>query len=176
MRVTCMLTISVNGYIARLDGQEDFLSHENWDEFLDAAHAAGNFVIGRNTYDTVTRLYDGFGFDDVDAGEKIIVTRNAVWPVPPGYRSVSSPQAAVDSLAARGAAQLLLVGGAGLNSSFARAHLIDEVVLTVEPVVLGEGVNVFATGMPDLRLTPTGTEPLSNGRLRVSYAVASPHS
>ncbi len=171
MRVTCMLNTSINGLIARLDGQEDFLCHDNWLDFLSAAKDANNFVIGRNTFDVVARLYEGFGFDDVQAAHKVIVTRNADWCAPEGYIVVNSPQAAIDYLRGKHMEQLLLVGGAGLNTSFAQAGLIDELVITLEPVVLGNGINLFAPRNFDLPLRHIKTEVVSNGRTRLAYAV-----
>ena len=49
------MAISVNGIIATKEGSEDFLSHDNWIQFVELAHKIGCFIWGRKTYDAVTK-------------------------------------------------------------------------------------------------------------------------
>ena len=47
VKVICANAVTPTGYIARDDGQEDFLPHEGWTEFLGAAKRYNNFIVGR---------------------------------------------------------------------------------------------------------------------------------
>ncbi|WP_232375623.1 dihydrofolate reductase family protein [Mesorhizobium comanense] len=66
---------------------------------------------------------------------------------------------------------MIIVGGADLAASLARAGLIDEYRLYVHPVVLGGGKPYFQSGL-SLQLKPLGTERLSQGVTLLRYAPA----
>jgi dihydrofolate reductase len=55
-----------------------------------------------------------------------------------------SPGKLLTALESRGYKKALLVGGAEINSAFLKANLIDELWLTVEPIILGNGKNLFS--------------------------------
>ena len=137
------MAMSMNGYIADKQGGEDFLSRDGWDALVELAEPAGALIIGRKTYEVVLQNYAGFGFTDVRA-ERIIITADELFLAPDGYHVVHSPQAAITLAKKLGHRQAILTGGAGINSSFMAAELIDEVIINVEPVVMGEGIPLFA--------------------------------
>lgn len=77
---------------------------------------------------------------------------------------------AVRSLKAQ-ADGLVILGGADLAASLARAGLIDEYRLYMHPVVLGGGKPYFQSGL-SLALTPLGTQSLPQGVTLLRYAPA----
>jgi dihydrofolate reductase len=164
------MVVTPNGYIARPDGSEDYSSHDGWLEFIDAAQRCNNFVIGRKTLDIVEQQYDGFGFEDVQCDYKVVVSTQPDLKLPSAYTLAKSPEDAISKL--RGNVDTIwLVGGSEINTAFAEAGLIDEVVLTVEPYIIGKGINLFATASFDLDLSFQQVEQLSGGRLKMTYAV-----
>ena len=165
-------TISPNGYIARLNGEEDWLSSANWFDFLKEAKEFDNFVMGRETYELVMRLYKDHNFDSVDVKYKVIVTRQD-FKAPSNYQVVHSPQEAVEFLEGEGLEKIFLVGGGKLNAEFAKAGLINEISLTIEPYMIGEGRQVLASGNYEFPLELKKTEELSGGRVRLVYKVKS---
>jgi dihydrofolate reductase len=66
---------------------------------------------------------------------------------------------------------LIILGGADLAASLARASLIDEYRLYMHPVVLGGGKPYFQSGL-SLALKPLGTENLAQGVTLLRYAPA----
>jgi dihydrofolate reductase len=170
MKIICSMVVTPNGYIARLDGSEDYASHEGWLEYLDTAHRYNNFVIGRKTLDVVNAQYGDHGFGDVQCDYKVVVSSQAGLELDPMYTLATSPQDVVARLSGR-VETILLVGGSEINAAFARAGLIDEVVLTIEPHIIGQGLPLFASSDFDLKLIYQGVEHLSGGRLRVTYQV-----
>lgn len=60
MKTTLYMATSANGIIARENGDEDFLSHENWKKFCELANEFGNFIVGRKTYDAVKKWDEGY--------------------------------------------------------------------------------------------------------------------
>lgn len=170
MKVICSMVITPNGYIARLDGQEDYASHANWLDYLETAKQYNNFVIGRKTLDIVNEQYDGFGFEDVDCEHKIVVSTQRDLKLNPAYTQALSPQDVIDQLNGK-VKNILLVGGSEINSAFAKQNLIDEVVVTIVPHVIGQGIQLFSPADFDLDLTFEEVEQLSEGRIRVRYSV-----
>jgi dihydrofolate reductase len=171
MKVLLDMVTSLNGFIAREDGDEDWLPSEGWDDFVDEAKRHGNIVMGRETYEQVTRRYKDYNFDGIEVPHKIIVTRQADFPAPQGYVVVHSPEEAWQHVQQAGLTTLFLIGGGVLNAEFAKRGLITHIQLTITPYVLGQGRPVLAFGDYEFGLTLVSTKRLSLGRVRVSYKV-----
>ena len=73
--------------------------------------------------------------------------------------------------AAAGDGMLWVVGGGGVASQFADAGLLDEVHLTVVPVVLGAGKPLFERPLPDGACSWPGPAPSSNGMVELRYEI-----
>jgi dihydrofolate reductase len=170
MKVIMANAVSINGMIAREDGGEDWLPDSGWKDFLASARHFGNFVMGRDTYETVMRLYPDYNFDDVETQFKIIVTRDASFKAE-GYITADSPQAAVAYVKAQGLDTVLLVGGGKLNASFLKHGLVDEIWLTITPHLLGQGRPVVDGRDIDVPLSLIETKQLDGGRILAKYAV-----
>ena len=123
MKVTLFMAFSTNGYIARENGEEDFLSHENWRQFAGLAKKIGCFVVGRKTYEVVRKLYPpSYNFNTIDATRIVISKRPINKPVK-GYVFVNSPSAAIRKARELGFDRILLAGGSTVNSSFIQRGL-----------------------------------------------------
>lgn len=170
MHLTLFMAMSANGLIADSRGSEDFLSDEHWNRFISLAKEHGNIIVGRKTYEAVKAWNNGLGFNDLGDITKIVVSRDASYSTDAGYICASSPQEALAALAHSGTENALLTGGANLNSQFAKAGLIDEIILSVEPVFLGEGKSLFAADDFEMR---TSVQSVSqNGQLvEIRYQV-----
>jgi dihydrofolate reductase len=73
--------------------------------------------------------------------------------------------------AAAGDGVIWVVGGGGVASQFADAGRLDEVHLTVVPVVLGAGKPLFERRLPGGSMRLTGTRPFENGMVELRYAI-----
>jgi dihydrofolate reductase len=76
--------------------------------------------------------------------------------------------------AAAGDGVLWIVGGGGVASQFAVEGRLDEVHLTVVPVVLGAGKPLFERPLPGGSMQLTGTRTFRNGMVELRYAVKAP--
>ncbi|HEV2726887.1 MAG TPA: dihydrofolate reductase family protein, partial [Solirubrobacterales bacterium] len=76
--------------------------------------------------------------------------------------------------AAAGDGGLWVVGGGGVASQFADEELLDEVHVTVVPVVLGAGKPLFERPLPSGSMRLTGTRTFRNGMVELRYAVKTP--
>lgn len=60
MKATLYMAVSANGFVARKDGNEDFLPHDGWLEMLSFTKEYGHLIWGRKTYEAVRGWGDNF--------------------------------------------------------------------------------------------------------------------
>ncbi|EKD58905.1 MAG: Bifunctional deaminase-reductase protein [uncultured bacterium] len=172
MKTILFMATSVNGYVARENGQEDFISHESWESFCNLAKECGCFVIGRKTYEVVKSWNDEtYNFDSIIGVQKVIVSANSEFTTDEDYIIANSPNDAVEKLSGKGFEKMLVVGGATNNSSFMRAGLVDEIVLSVEPFVLGSGIPIFSKEDFGYSLELIDIKQKENGLVQLHYKV-----
>ncbi len=163
------MAISANGIIATQTGSEDFLSHDNWIQFVKLANKIGCFIWGRKTYDAVIK-WEGDYLNDLKDVKKIIVSHSPV-ELQEGFTLADSPEQALDILNKSGFKEAIITGGSTLNSEFAKRGLIDEVVLDVNAVILGTGIPVFAPEDFELKLELTESTKVSGSVFELKYKV-----
>ncbi len=141
MKLILYMGMTVNGFIAKEDGNSEWTSEEDLKGFYEQSTKAGNIILGKNTYLAASR-YGYFPFPDAlnvvvshekienQWGEKVIVTDKA-------------PKKILEMLQVRGFETSFLAGGGTLNSSFMKGKLVDEIYLDVEPLVFGKGIRIF---------------------------------
>src|SRR5437899_3018256 len=129
-------------------------------------------VIGRKTFETVLT------FDTWPYGEKpvfVLSTRTlAPAPAPPGAvveRMSGPPAEIVSRLAARGVRHVYLDGGITIQR-FLQAGLIQRLIITRVPVLIGAGVPLFGTLPHDVRLRHIATRHYPSGLVQSEYNVA----
>lgn len=171
MKVILDMVISPNGFIAREDGNEDWLPSDGWEDFVNEAKQYNNIVMGRETYEQVTERYEDENFDNVDVDHKLIITARSDFKASEGYTVLHSPEAAVEYLNKTDVKTLFLIGGGVLNAAFAKCKLITQIQLTVTPYIIGKGRPVLAFDNFELDLTLLDVQRLNLGRVRLVYKV-----
>ncbi|OKP82950.1 dihydrofolate reductase family protein [Paenibacillus sp. P32E] len=158
-KVVLYVAMSLDGYIARLDGSVDWLYDVQGDGgdngYGDFYKGVGVVVMGRLTYDEVLKISDEFPY----AGKPCyVLTRREQAP----DKYVHFTDEALDSLIPRlqtmSDGDVWLVGGGQLVQAFLEHELIDEVQLTLIPKLLGEGIPLFPAGTVPGNLKLTGLE------------------
>ena len=76
-----------------------------------------------------------------------------------------------EMIAAAGDRHLWVVGGGNVASQFADAGLLDELLVTVVPVVLGEGKPLFDRRLPGGAMQLTGARTFDTGMVELRYDV-----
>lgn len=165
------MAISANGIIATETGDEEFLSHENWKKFCELAREFGNFVVGRKTYEAVKKWDGGYNFDDLIGVEKIVISQDQNLKLDEGYTLANSPQDALAKLSQKGFKKVLVTGGANSNSAFAKANLLDEIILNVEPVFIGKGIPLFAPQDFEIKAKLISAVTAESGIVTLKYKV-----
>ena len=169
MKVTLYMAMSLNGYIAEENGSEDFLSHENWEKFCSLAQRCGNFIVGRKTYEAVKNWGGGFGFDDLTGIKKVIISQDENYKLSEGYTLALSPEDALSKL--QNFESVLITGGSTINTAFIKANLLDEIIVNIEPAVVGKGIPLFTKSDFHKKLEFVSSETSKNGVLSLKYGV-----
>lgn len=171
MRASVFVGVSVDGFMARLDGGLDFLPSgggepHGFDEFMATVDA---LVIGRKTYETVL----GFGGWAYGGKPVIALSSKPLAPAPEGARvehMSGAPEDIVARLSARGVGHIYVDGGITIQS-FLRAGLIQRLIITRVPVLIGEGVPLFGPLARDIRLRHVATRHYQSGLVQSEYEV-----
>lgn len=176
MRVSVFIGTSVDGYIARADGDIAWM-HEveplegdddaGYGELLASVDA---LVMGRGSFEKVLE------FEDWPYGEKeVIVLSQTLKSVPEGLRATvkidtSTPQALMERLSKEGYQRIYLDGGKVIQS-FLREGLVDDLTLTTLPVLIGEGLPLFGALEHDVKLKLLDSRSWENGFVQAKYEV-----
>lgn len=160
------LGISLDGYIARLDGGVDFL-------FMPKDYSMGNFlatvdtaIMGRKTFDVALKM-GGFSGGSM---KNHVFSRSQPAGEREGVVFVNkTPAAFIRELRKRPGKNIWLMGGGELAREFLKADLVDELNLGIVPVLLGEGVPLFPSGFAQRDFTLAENRTYSKGLIGLRY-------
>ena len=172
MTISVFIGTSLDGFIARRNGAFDFLLEgggepHGYDEFFASVDA---LVIGRKTFETV------LAFEVWPYGDKRVVVLSDrpvdLSTVRGGAveQMAGPPAEIVSRLAASGAHHLYIDGGITIQG-FLRAGLIQRLIITRVPVLIGEGVPLFGTLPRDVRLRHVATRHYPSGLVQSEYHI-----
>jgi dihydrofolate reductase len=171
MKASVFIGISVDGFIARPNGALDFLPADGGEPhgFTEFFNSVDALVIGRKTYETV------LGFGGWFYGKKpvIVLSSKPLAPAPKKAvveRMSGEPAAIVKKLAARGIRHIYVDGGITIQR-FLRAGLIQRLIITRVPVLIGSGIPLFGELPKDVRLRAVSTRQYKSGLVQTEYEV-----
>jgi len=172
MKASVFVGTSVDGFLARLDGALDFLppgggEEHGYEAFFASVDA---LVIGRMTYETV------LAFDRWPYGEKpvFVLSTRPLAPAPAGAvmeKLSGAPVEIFSKLEARGFRHVYVDGGITIQR-FLKAGLIQRLVVTRVPVLIGEGIPLFGATGRDIALKHLATRAYESGLVQSEYEVA----
>lgn len=165
------IAVSADGYIARPDGSVDWLKVvEREGEDYGYQRFAGSvdaLVMGRKTYDTVV----GFGAWPFE-GKRVVVLTHRPGPSLHGEEHRAGPvRELAETLAAQGVRHVYVDGGEVIRQ-FLAAGLIDDITLSLIPIVLGRGLRLFAGGEPEVPLVLEESRAYPSGLVQLRYRLA----
>ena len=163
MKIILYIATSVDGFIARKNGSVDWLlefgnSEEDYGykEFLDSV---GTVVLGNTTYKEFKAPYENkkcFVFSRKNKGKRENITY-----VNTGVREF------VETLSDD--ENIWLVGGANIAKEFLKNNLIDEIIVTIIPIMLGEGIPLFYKNNGEHKLKLLDTKSFDSGVVQLHY-------
>ena len=172
MKASVFVGTSVDGFIARPNGDLDFLppgggEPHGYAEFMETVEA---LIIGRKTYETV------LSFDSWPYGDKpvFVLSTPTLAPAPAGAvveHLSGDPSEIASQLESRGFGHVYVDGGITIQR-FLRAGLIQRLIITRVPVLIGDGIPLFGSLPQDVRLQHIATSYYSSGLVQSEYEVA----
>lgn len=168
-RVSVYIATSLDNYIARDDGALDWLANVQDAGGGDYGYAGfmatiDLVLLGRNTYDAV-RTFDMWPFD----GKRVIVLTNRALQPAFGEESYAGALLPLmEQLGSEGVSRVYLDGGATIRQGLDEG-LVDDMTLSVVPVLLGSGRPLFTRGLPASGWTLTGAEGHPTGLVQLRY-------
>jgi dihydrofolate reductase len=165
------IAVSLDGFIARADGAIDWLAiveraGEDYG-FKDFNASVDTLVMGRKTYDTALG-FDGWPY----AGKRcVVVTNDTTRESRHGEEFYGGDLVTLfDRLGAEGAKHVYVDGGAVIAQALA-AKLIDDVTLSMIPVLLGEGTPLSPKIGQDVHLDLIEHRAFESGLVQLEYRV-----
>ncbi|MFC2031324.1 dihydrofolate reductase family protein [Chloroflexota bacterium] len=177
MKVSVYVATSLDGFIARKNGALDWLDEANaavpagedlgFQAFMDSVDA---LIMGRKTYEKVL----SFGQWPYGETPVVVLSRNAL-SLPPGVpdtvsHSSEPPRALLERLSAEGLEHVYVDGGVTIQGFLAEG-LVDEITVTVIPVILGDGIPLFGSMEKEIGLNHVRTTAFDFGFVQTTYAV-----
>ena len=168
--ISVFVGTSLDGFIARLNGNFDFLPADGgephgYDEFMAGIDA---IVMGRNTFEVVLK-FPSWPYE----GKRVVVLSSRsidVSAVKGGAveHMSGTPAEIVSRLAATGSHNLYIDGGLTIQE-FIRAGLIQRLIVTRVPVLIGSGIPLFGTIPRDIPLRHVVTRQYASGLVSSEY-------
>ena len=169
-RVVLYIAMSLDGYIAKPDGDLDFLSMvEQQGEdygYADFIKTIDAVIVGRKTYEKVISMGYDFPHSDKDA---YVITRTARPSVGSVKFYTGNLKELVTTLKRKTGGNIFVDGGAEIVNELLNENLIDEFYISVIPVLLGEGISLFKNGRPEFRLRLIQSRYFDKGLVQLHY-------
>lgn len=178
IQFSVFIATSLDGFIARPDGTLDWLPVPGTDDPEDYGYHAfmasvDALVMGRKTFETV-QAFDPWPY----AGTRVIVLSESRTTLPDGFETRAelfngSIEALVDRLTRDGVRRVYLDGGKTIQT-FLRAGLVNDILITRIPILIGQGIPLFGPLATDVPLTLEDSRAYPNGFVQYRYRVAAP--
>jgi dihydrofolate reductase len=171
MKTFVYIGISLDGFIAKTDGNIDWLvqfeSQEVTDSYLEYMSQIDAIVIGRGTFEKV------LSFPIWPYNKKVFVLSNSVKLVPDSIKEsvtilAMKPRELLDFLSNLGFSNIYIDGG-NVIQGFLKEDCIDEMIITTVPVLIGSGISLFGSLENDLSFIHKSTDVYSNGLVKSRY-------
>lgn len=170
-KIILYIASSLDGFIAGRNGDISWLDayqvegeDYGYSEFL---KIIDTIVMGSRTYEQVL----SFGSWPYEGFKTYVMTKRQHEPAERAKVEFCSGD--LDSFVPRirreSHKDIWLVGGASLAQSFLKHRFIDEMILSIIPVILGDGISLFGRSQEEYRLELLRSESYDNGIVQLHY-------
>jgi dihydrofolate reductase len=175
-KIIVNIATSADGYIARSDGNVDWLTRRpapkgfyglpKFSRTIDAK------IIGRKTFDMSVEMDASFSADDV---HYVFSRRSPPASVPAGVRFVmESIGVFVERIHQQAGKNIWMMGGGEIIGSFLDEGAIDEFIITVVPTFIGEGIRLISPRHREVPLRLRSLQRFPDGVVQLQYDVQRP--
>lgn len=173
-KIILFIATSLDGLIATPSGGVDWLFTDQDYGYSDFVSTVDTVIMGRKTYEKVLEFGD-YPYADMTS---YVVTRSPSIQQPETGRIIrveSSLTSLVEPLKQASGKDIWLVGGGELVRTFLQQKWIDQMILSIHPVILGQGIPLFpphvdsTASEPHHWFTLESTQHFDTGLVQISY-------
>lgn len=169
-KLVLFIAMSADGYIASTDGDLSFLSvvESKGEDYGYSNFVAGvdTVIMGRKTYEKVL----SFGIEFPHKNKRCIVVSDSKSGKDENVEFFSGNlNALINELKNTGKGDIYCDGGASLVFSLMKENLIDSFIVSIIPVMLGEGIRLFESGRPFMNLELEYAKSYPSGLVQLCY-------
>ncbi len=170
MKIIWSPAVTLDGNIAKADGNSDWPTDIDGEQFQQLIKRCGCVIVGKNTFEQ----YKGEVFPVGNAVTFVWTHDSASGKQHEGVEYVSgTPAEVVKTLEDKGYSEAVLAGGSVTNDAFVDAGLVSEITVTIYPLLFGSGMRLLSGSNIDLRLELIDSTNIGDGVVRNRYKVLS---
>jgi len=171
-KIIVNIATSADGFIARPDGDLDWLTSRRAPKGFYGlpkfARSVDAKILGRKTFDRSVKMGARFSTDDMH----YVFSRRPPASVPAGVQFVTqSISAFAERIRKEAGKNVWMMGGGEIIGAFLDEGAIDEFIVTVIPMFMGEGIPLLAPRRRDVPLRLLSARPFSDGVVQLHYEV-----
>ena len=173
-KVILYIAMSLDGYIAKPNDDMSFLSivekegeDYGYSEFINSIDTV---ILGRKTYDWVMTQVQEFPHADKEA---FVITRTVRPNVGTTTFYTGNLRDLVLKLRAKAGKNIFIDGGAEIVNGLLKETLIDELIISIIPILVGSGTRLFNDGRPENELKLISSKQFEKGLVQLRYNRAS---
>jgi dihydrofolate reductase len=172
-KTTLYIATTLDGKIARKDGSLDWLFTLENPNQIDHGYAEflvsiGTTIMGKNTYNEIL----GFGVEWPYTGmDSFIATTDNKFQVttPDTYVISSNIEDFIKKIKGQNKKDIWLIGGGQLITYFLNNDLLDRMILTLIPTIIGEGISLFPDNPKETKWLLSNVERFETGVVNLTY-------
>ena len=169
-KVIIYIASSLDGYIAKPNDDLSFLSivqKEGEDYgYADFVKSVDTVILGRKTYDWVMSQVPAFPHADKNT---FIITRTARPAIGKIIFYTGKLKDLISGLKAENGKNIFIDGGAEIVNELLKENLIDEFIISVIPILVGNGTKLFKDGRPEQKLQLVSVKSFDKGLTQLHY-------
>jgi dihydrofolate reductase len=172
-KIIVNIATSADGYIARTDGNLDWLTRRPAPKgFYGLPKFSGSIdakLLDRKTFDLSVKMGASFSTDNV---HYVFSRRQPPATVPAGVQFVTeSIRAFAERLRKQAGKNIWMMGGGEIIGSFLDEDAIDEFIITIVPTFIGEGIPLIAPKYREVPLRLLSLQRFPDGVVQLHYEV-----
>ncbi|MGL5883967.1 dihydrofolate reductase family protein [Synechococcus elongatus] len=165
-RLILFIATSLDGYIARRNEGIDWLFDDADYGYSEFYSQIDTVLMGRKTYELSMSLSD----DPYPGCQIYVFSRSLTETADPAITVVQgNPALWVSQLKQQPGRNFWLVGGGQLVQQCLAADCLDELILSIHPILLGNGIPLFPSPFPEQRWQLVKTQSYPTGLLQCTY-------
>jgi dihydrofolate reductase len=169
-KISLFIAMSLDGYIAKPDGDISFLDEMNQDGedygYNSFIESVDTVILGRKTYDKILSMGIESPYGDRDV---LVLTRSPKDNSGKTTFYSGNLKELVTTLKCKPGKTIYCDGGAEIISQLMYENLIDEMTISIIPVLLGEGIRLFGSNFQEKKIKLMESKTFKKGLVQFHY-------